>query len=471
MNKSTRPKQKKRRANRLERAQSASRTAEATLNAIRTTTSGQTNIPQLPGHYYDHEQKRYFRIDHTSSFFQQHVAKEATNKQEQQKTKFEDRGSIISHLQKRMLGRVDESTFRSDFAFSRLRKCLTFFSDELKTIMPQNVYSRNISIGNLKSIKFSNPCFDYFVGHNKNQIDLHQFEFNNQKNTSRIVLLHQVFCRSDVTSIQVLPHQNQNHSYVLSSHMGGANSHGDLCLTKISPTPQAPYTHQSIYTCLKKEIWTSALCGDGSGVVSAGITGGGFIFDLSSQKVIIGINSFKSDVLCQSFDESDSNLLWCGRRDGMMSLYDPRTVGSNRHLDPCVSFSTCFVKSPINNILQLKNYGSVVVGNMNGELSLFDIRFIRSTSSKKSIVRMNAVASYQGHLNGVSQHVNISKDPMVGRYLMAGGCDGLLRIWDIHRGGPSLAQIVTSEQITDFLWMDQVGLLGSNTSKAYTVVM
>src|SRR3989338_8413179 len=65
-------KKKKPRVKRSERIEAANLTATATLDAIK---NAQTQVKNIPGFYYDEQQKRYFKIDHRQANYQNHVAK------------------------------------------------------------------------------------------------------------------------------------------------------------------------------------------------------------------------------------------------------------------------------------------------------------------------------------------------------------------------------------------------------------
>jgi WD40 repeat protein len=232
--------------------------------------------------------------------------------------------------------------------------------------------------------------------------------------------------------------------------MGNARLPGELCLAKVTPFIDNS-RYETLLVTQNKEIWTSAVANDNSGVISVGISGGGHIFDLSTNKIICNIDSHRSDIMSQKFDPTNSNLLWNGKRDGVVSLLDAR-LGSEKKA-PSLIFFAGSIASPVNCILPLDRTGLMITTNMKGEIRCWDTRFLQPVKNKR-VQRVQPVVTYDGHSNGLQRNINVSVDPVNGQHLFAGGDDGLLRVWDLKTGGTSLMQVNTKKQVTDIVWND-----------------
>jgi WD40 repeat protein len=449
-------KKKKPRVKRSERIEAANATATATLDAIK---NAQTQVRNIPGFYYDEQLKRYFKIDHRQANYQNHVAKtqEQTviKKQLAEKTLSQQQHTsnhinTIRGIKMREYGIMSHSRTHDIVYWSQLKQAfqnlnnnleLHHLSQDMNDICVSNMCLFDFDRYSIPQSQFRNNC-TYFIGSKQREVKL--YTLSTSENESRVTAHNTIQYRSDVTSLHCIYRKDVSQTFVLSTHMGGANTSGELCLATITPH-RDDATYDRLLAVKHKEIWSSAVAPDNSGIVSVGVTGGGHIFNLATSSIIYNIPSNKSDIMSQQFDHIDTNLLWNGRRDGIVSLVDARQ--SSYKAQNAISFFAGSSPSPVISFVQIPNTNYMITSNMKGELRCWDTRSIQP--SKRQAV---PVVMFDGHTNATCRNARISIDPLTNKYLFAGGDDGLLRVWDVKLGGTSMMQIKTKQQVTDIVW-------------------
>ncbi|KAK1265192.1 hypothetical protein QJS04_geneDACA010554 [Acorus gramineus] len=185
---------------------------------------------------------------------------------------------------------------------------------------------------------------------------------------------------------------------------------------------------------LDRTIWTADCHNNGTHAV-VGTNIGAALVNLETGGTSWVYHS-KSDIFSQQFVQS-GNVVLCGHRNGAIVPVDIRQRQSSYLMKGDVDPSSSFrMSSSVCSLVSLQSDDQYFIGSsMDGYINLYDLR-----------LQKGAVQSYRGHMNSHT-HLQLGVDPSE-TFIMSGGEDFGVRIWNIKTGKLLFGELLTSVPTT-----------------------
>ncbi|KAI0330458.1 hypothetical protein GY45DRAFT_1434609 [Cubamyces sp. BRFM 1775] len=135
--------------------------------------------------------------------------------------------------------------------------------------------------------------------------------------------------------------------------------------------------------------------------------------------------SMRSDSDIFSLASQDQNIVYMGKRNGVIQRWDLRQPTSNPDLILNMSEKPGIIAggAPVQHLRTLHGYG-LLVETMRGDLEMHDMRYLRGTTP---------LLQFEGHVSSYAHKLGIAIDPKE-NVLFVGGGDSRLRAWSLRTG-------------------------------------
>jgi len=181
-----------------------------------------------------------------------------------------------------------------------------------------------------------------------------------------------------------------------------------------------------------RDVWTSHL--QGRNLALGANKKAIFLKDIDAVRSLHILDT-QSDVFAV---EQQENLVYAGARNGSISRFDTRleALGGERLLDDVF-------KTQTNSITHLKivREWQLVVGNINGNLGTYDLRFARGSTP---------LLSLSGHDNSHTIVLALAVDPSED-FLFVAGQDKRIRAWSLQSGQALLPPPISSSSSSTYM--------------------